>query len=232
MLRPCGHAAHRLDQAAARDAVGEVELHRVIIQRLDLGNALAHRVGVGLQPLVQQQVVRKYDVMRRHRRAVREARLGAHVEGDPRLVLGVFEAFAEQAVTLAIDIRRQRLTRGRLPQQALETEDREQMRAALARIGVHRIQRTDEGDRDFPALGRIRVHVVEMLEIRRIGQIAVEGITVAFDDLLLLCRGGTGQQGRHHQRQRREPERQVINDRRTGRGAGLGTGHRSLLGVA
>ena len=119
-LGPRRHTAHLINQAAARNAGGEIEFNGMVVDHLDLGNALAHSIRIGFQPLIQQQVVAECDVMRRYRVACRKLGILAHVENHPILGVGIFEAFTQQAIGLSIDIRRCGLVARPLAQQAFK----------------------------------------------------------------------------------------------------------------
>jgi len=105
----------------------------VIVERLGPDHPPPHRVGVGLQTLVEKQVVREHHVMRRHRRAIGKARLGAHVKDHPGLAPVVFEALGQKPVALVVAIARQRLASGLgAAQQAFIDHPRQPPRTPLA----------------------------------------------------------------------------------------------------
>ena len=131
-FRPCRHTADLFDQAAARHAGAEIELDGVIVDHLDLGDQLAHCIGIGFQPLIQQQVVAEGDVMGRHRITGRECGVLAHVEHHPVLALGVFKALAQQAIGFAVNIGGHGLSANALAQQAFVHYRAQRAAAALA----------------------------------------------------------------------------------------------------
>ena len=192
-LRPCRHPAHLFDQATAGHTVSKIELDGVVIDDFDLGDQLANKISVGLQPLIEQQVMAEGNVMGCHRSAIRETRLRPHAEDDPAFVFGIFYAFAQQAVGLAVFIRRRCIRK-----QAFVGVDGKGMRAPFARVGIHTVQCADKGNCQFPPFGRIRVHVIKVLKIRRIVEIPVEGISVAFGDGAVF--GTARRKNRCHQR--------------------------------
>ena len=145
-FRPRRHAADLFDQAAPGHAGAEIEFNGVIVDHLDLGDQLAHCIGIGFQPLIQQQVVAKGDVMGRHRVTGREFRVFTHVEHHPVLALGVFKALAQQAIGFAVNIRGHDLSADALAKQAFIHHRAQRTATALARIGVHRIKRPEGRD--------------------------------------------------------------------------------------
>ena len=149
--------------------------------------------------MVQKQVMRKHHVIRRHRRAIGKPRLRAHVENDPGLALVIFKALGQKPVSLAIAVARKRLAAGLGgTKQALVDHPGQAPGPALARIGVHRIKRTRRIKRDFTALGRLGVHVIEMGVIGGVFQIAEIGIAVRGDHVILR-QGALGKQRANRQ---------------------------------
>ena len=119
-------AADLIDQRAARDALGEGEPDRVIVERLRAGDPPPHRLGIGAQPLIEKEVVREHHVMGGDRRAIGEPGLGAHVKDDPGLAPVIFEALGQQPVALVVAVAGQRLAGGLRPaQKALVDHPRE-----------------------------------------------------------------------------------------------------------
>ncbi len=195
---PCWHTANLFDQAAAGNTVGKVEFDGVIVDHLDLGDALAHGIRIRFQPLVQKQIVRKCNIMRGHGNAVRKPGLWPHGEFHPRLVGWIFNCLTQQAIRLAIFIGGQSITADCIPKQALECKNRKKMRAPLAGIGVHRIKCSNKSHRNLTALWGIRVHIVEMRIISRIAEIAVKTVPMTNGGLFLClrhsCHDQTGSQ--------------------------------------
>ena len=190
LARKDRRAADLINQRPARDALGKGEFHRVIVERLGAQHPPLDRLGIGFQPLFEKEIVRKHHILRRHRRAICKPRLGPHMKDHPGLAGVIFEAFGQETIALVIAIPRQRLAGGlRAPEQTLINHPRQPPGAALARIGVHRIEGAGGIERDFAALRRVRVHIVEMRVIRRILEIAEIRITVRGDHLVLgQCR--------------------------------------------
>ena len=142
LARKHRRAPHLINQRPAGNALGKGEFHPVIVQRLGAQHPALDRIGIGFQPLFQKQVMRKHHVMRRDRRAIGKPRLGPHMENHPGLALVIFQPLGQQAITLVIAIPRQRLAGGlRSAQEALVDHPRQPPGAALARIGVHRVER-------------------------------------------------------------------------------------------
>ena len=130
--------------------------------------------------------MRKGNVMRGDGISGRELRVLAHVEDHPILAFGILKAFAQKAVAFAVDIRRGKLIARPFAQQAFVHDRTQRTAPALAAVGVHRIERAQRRQRNFTTLGGIRVHIVEMLVIRRILQVAIEGIAMTADHVLFL----------------------------------------------
>lgn len=118
------------------------------------------------------------DVLRRHRRPVRECHIVAQIEGHEGKVRGVFECRAEKAVDAVGVI-------GRCGQDAFAADRVQRCRHAVAGILVEAVEPALRPDGDFAALGRLGVYVVEMGEISRIFQRAEVRIAVRDGESLL-----------------------------------------------
>ena len=77
------------------------------------------------------------NVMRGHRRSIREPCLGAHVKDHPVLGLGVLDPLAQKTVGFTIDVRWSARPAGPVSKKAFIHDRRQGASAPLARVGVH-----------------------------------------------------------------------------------------------
>ena len=89
--------------------------------------------------------------------------------------------------------------------------------AAFARIGVKAVKGTHAPDRDLSAFGRGGVHVVQLLIVGWVFQVAKEVIAVADGDIL-ICESRTGRHDDPDQTGARGPEFPIPRN-----GLGFGT---------
>ncbi|MCY1411487.1 hypothetical protein D9M71_268750 [compost metagenome] len=110
-----------------------------------------------------------------------EARFGAQVEAHPAVVRGFLDQPGDQAVL------GERLVQALLGQGVVDDADIVR-RHAFADEGVEAVEAAEPGLTECPALGRVRVDVVEVLEVGRVfRRLVVQGHGV--------LRGGAGQPG-------------------------------------
>ena len=112
------------------------------------------------------------DVIRGHRLAVVPTRLRPQLEGDPRAVLGHGDALRQKAVFA------EGLVRGPDHQRLVDAPDARR-RTTLDDEGVEAVVGADGLQPHRAALGRLRIHVVEVLEVRRVLEVPVHGDAVA-----------------------------------------------------
>ena len=156
---------------------------------------IAQRQAILRMPLLLERLEREHDVVRRHRRAVGELGLGPQVERDRQAVGRPHRRARDQAVDGI------RLVVG-AHHQAVEQQRQALRGVALQDEGVEAVERQRRAGahlRDAPALRRVRIDVVEMLEVRRILQVAEGRDAVPLDAVggaaMAVCRskskGGT-----------------------------------------
>ena len=166
-------------------AVGEDELDRTLAQVRDLHHLLVGGARVG-PAMGAYGLQAEDDVVHGHRRAVGEARLGPERERHPGAVLGHLDRLGEQAIQ----------GEGLVPdplQQGLGVEVGAGGGRALDDVAVQGIERTDDGQAQGAALGRVGIDVVQVAEVGRVFGLAVHG------DAVLGLGGGADRKG-HGQR--------------------------------
>ena len=165
-LREHRHLAQDLRELAVL-AVLESELHAVLVALLDLGD-VAVVDAVERPAFLAQRVEGPEHVVRRDRRTIVEPRLRPQVIDHPGTVLRHLHGFRDEAIG------RLRLVLG------AHGESVEQQSGARRRHALEdeRIERIEAGaDREIAhraALGRTGIHILEMREVRRIFDVAVE----------------------------------------------------------
>ena len=164
-------------------------------------------------PLFLQQSVGEGDVLGGNRLAVVKARFWPQVEYDPAAVVGKLQAFGNQAVG------RVRLVTGGVVDAAAHHQRLVQLAdaklakvagvdraGALEGVRVERVEGAAAHDPQGTALGRVRVDVVQMLEVGGVLGLAVERVT------MLAVEGRPGGLGEGKQQRQAQHSRQQGHD--------------------
>ena len=169
--------AHRGRQIAEGLARNKGEFHLVGVQhfhRLDLFVKDRPKLG---DALFGHHIVAEHHVFGGQGRSVREFHILAQIEDHPGTVGGIFHRLAHVAITGADLV-------GGAGQDRLVHHRHQRRRDALNRIGVQRIVGAKGPLAELAALGRVRVHIVEMGQVGGIFQIAKGRDAVADDHFL------------------------------------------------
>ena len=165
-------------------------------------------------PLSFRMLKREGDVLRRQPRAVVEARLGAQQEAVGQLVVRDAHAPRDEAVE------RIRLVAGCRAIRLSKVSAHAGGAVALQHVDVEGVEGVEvlvadgllDLDREGAALRRLRIDVVEMLEVGRVFQVAEAGEAVAFGFCL---------PGRSHARQSGRGQRPPLRPAGSGDGSGV-----------
>ena len=166
----------------------EDEADAVPVENVDALNPL--QVGaVARMPVLEQQPVGECHVIGGDRLAIMEASFLAQVENDPAIVVAVLHRFGDQPVAGRRFVARRVVDAGtdhqrfvQLAEAVLQESRGRTWAGALECIGVQRIERTRRHQLDPAALGRARIHPVEVGEIGWVLKSAELRITMAFAD--------------------------------------------------
>jgi len=145
-------------------------------------------IGGKLRAVLFERIEREDHVVGRHRRTVMELRLRPQAVGDRGEIVGIADAFGQQAIS------RRHLIQGGDRQRVVDEIGTDGYRAFDPRD--HQVEIVEGADRELtnaPALGSFRIDVVEMLEIRLVFEVAEER-----EAMSPFPFGGTGRHGRHH----------------------------------
>ena len=134
--------------------------------------------------------------------AVLEPRLRIEVEDDPGVVVGVLDLLRDQAVVDLLLVLRRR------HQACRRTSRCRRRHSSPLGVAVEVVKAADGAHAQRAALGRVRVHVVEVRESRRVLGLAVKRDRVRNDDLRGGAQhGGAQQPGSQRRQERGERER-------------------------
>ena len=169
-------------------AGGKGELDAIGVQHLDrlelgIGNAAVFR-----DALVAEQFITEQHVLGRHGRAVREFHVLAQVEDHPGPILGVFHRRTKQAVGGAHVV-------GGAGQDGFVEDRGQRRRIAGDGIGVEAVKAARCPLADLATLWRVGVHIGQMREVGRKGEVAEGGNAVRHDHRFGPQRQGGRRQG-------------------------------------
>ncbi len=177
------------EMGVARALLDEAHQHDVVSLGGDALD-LAQQLRVGRMRLLLERVEGEGDVRRGHLRAVGKARLGPEQEAVAELVRGIAHRAGEQPVD------RVRLVAVAGHQRV---EGRRHARRAVALLGidVHGVERVEvlvagrrrDLERQHAAFRSVRIHIGEVLEVRRQREIPERGEAVRLD---VVVREGAG----------------------------------------
>ena len=149
----------------------EIEPDLVAVDRLDPGHVAKQDTELRM-PLLDQRPISEGDVVGRDRRAVVEPGPGPEPEGDPAARVRELDRLGDEAVE------RIRLVEG-AGHQRVEHKRVPRLLPALEDEGVEGLERIESPELQRPALGRVRIDVIEMAEIRAVFEVAEDGDAMA-----------------------------------------------------